>query len=204
MINLAQRKKLSLIPLFATIACLLSPVSQSQSSESSYTNSLQDQTCSPLLDHQFRPLMGSQAHSLCEQYQGKVLLVVNTASRCGFTPQFDSLQRLYKKYQEQGFSVVGFPSDDFRQELSSEEAVAEFCQINYGVDFPMYQKVNVSPTNPHPMFEKLAQETGFPVTWNFHKYLIDQSGQVRRHFPSHVDPLAREITQSIESLLRSS
>ena len=96
-------------------------------------------TCAPLLDHSVRQLAGEQVDRLCEVYQGQVVLIVNTASKCGFTPQFDGLEALYRKYQDQGFTVLGFPSKDFgNQEYGSEEEAADFCRLTYGVQFPMY------------------------------------------------------------------
>ncbi len=104
---------------------------------------------------------------MCDAFAGKVLLLVNTASKCGFTPQFESLETLHRRYGERGFAVLGFPSEDFRQELDSEAAVARFCELNYGVSFPMFQKVHVTAADAHPLYQYLAAATGIYPQWNF-------------------------------------
>ena len=160
-----------------------------------------DNTCNPLLNHQPRPLMSPDVQSLCDQHAGKVLLFVNTASKCGFTPQFEALETLNQRYSDKGFAVLGFPSDDFRQELSTEAEVAEFCQLNYGVTFPMFQKINVSAPNAHPLYKDLAKATGRYPNWNFNKYLVDRKGVPVQHYGSGTQPLADQIVEAIEALL---
>lgn len=169
-----------------------------------HTTSLQASAttdCAALLNHAVRPLMGPQASPLCTEYGGKVLLIVNTASKCGFTPQFESLEALHERYGKQGFEVLGFPSEDFRQELESEEAVAEFCELNYGVSFPMFQKVHVTKPDAHPLYHDLAAATGNYPGWNFNKYLVDRDGKVVAHYGSSVLPTGAQLVKDIEALL---
>jgi glutathione peroxidase len=157
--------------------------------------------CYPLLSHRLRPLMSPDDRPLCDDYAGKVLLFVNTASKCGFTPQFEALETLHKRYADKGFEVLGFPSDDFRQELSSEEEVADFCELNYGVTFPMFQKIHVISGAAHPLYRDLAAATGEYPRWNFNKYLVDRKGNVIEYYDSSALPLGRRITSAIEALL---
>lgn len=126
-------------------------------------------------------------------YKGKLVLVVNTASKCGFTPQFEGLQDLYEKYQEQGFVVLGFPSNQFAQELSgSNSEINEFCSLNYGVSFPMFEKIEVNGENAHPLFDFLKSEQkgafGGAIKWNFTKFLINKDGKVIKRFAPTTTP----------------
>src|SRR5439155_1938366 len=131
--------------------------------------------CPPLLNHTF-PSLTDQATPLC-QFQGKVLLVVNTASECGYTPQYDGLEKLYRRYRDKGFTVLGFPANDFGgQEPGSNKQIAQFCQLNYGVTFPMFAKTAVVGANANPLFHELVAMTGKPARWNFYKYLLDKAG----------------------------
>lgn len=157
--------------------------------------------CKSLLSHRLRPLMAPDEQSLCEHYSGQVLLIVNTASQCGFTPQFADLETLHQRYLSRGFQVLGFPSADFRQELASESEVAKFCEINYGVSFPMFQKINVTGESAHPLYQDLARATGTYPRWNFNKYLIGRDAQVVAHYHSSLSPLDSGLVQTIESLL---
>ena len=157
--------------------------------------------CQPILSHRIRPLMGPDEKPLCDGHAGNVLLVVNTASKCGFTPQFEALETLHQRYKARGFEVLGFPSDDFRQEFDSEEAVAQFCELNYGVSFPMFQKIHVTAGDAHPLYRDLAAASGTYPRWNFNKYLIDRQGRVIAHYNSSELPLGQTITQAIEALL---
>lgn len=157
--------------------------------------------CSPLLTHALRPLMGSEKQPLCAKYSDHVLLFVNTASRCGFTPQFEGLEQLYQRYSARGFEVLGFPSGDFRQELESEAEVAEFCEINYGVSFPMFEKIHVTGDQAHPLYSQLSGAVGKPPAWNFNKYVVDRSGKVVAHFGSGTKPMSADIVNTIEALL---
>jgi glutathione peroxidase len=137
-------------------------------------------------------------------YSGKVLLIVNTASKCGFTPQYKELQELYEKYKDQGFVVLGFPTNQFgHQEPGSNSDIAEFCQINYGVTFPMFAKIDVKGPDAHPLFQYLTKEArGFltkTIKWNFTKFLIDRQGKVIRRYAPKTVP--SKISQDIEQLL---
>lgn len=154
--------------------------------------------CPALLDHQFQRLQGGQTQSLCD-YRGKVVLVVNTASFCGYTYQYEGLEALYRKYRERGLVVVGFPSNDFGgQEPGSNAEIAEFCRSTYGVQFPMFEKSSVKGVATNPVFVALAAKTGESPRWNFHKYLIDRSGTSVRSFRSDVEPGNREFVKLIE------
>jgi len=134
-------------------------------------------------------------------YAGKVLLVVNTASECGFTPQYAGLEALYEKYSARGFAVLGFPANDFGgQEPGSEQEIASFCKSKFGVTFPMFQKVKTVGAGRAPLYALLAQSKGEPK-WNFHKYLIDKHGHPVEAWPSMVPPDAPEIAQAIEQQL---
>ena len=144
-------------------------------------------TCPPLLNHHLKDIDG-QMQSLCA-YHGKVVLVVNTASQCGYTGQYNGLQALYKKYGRQGFVVLGFPANDFGgQEPGGNAAIKDFCESRYQVDFPLFAKVGVTAANANPFYEALAKATGERPRWNFHKYLIDRIGMRALSFGSQVDP----------------
>src|SRR5512137_1872197 len=132
-------------------------------------------TCPALLQHSFKRLQDEQPQNLC-QYAGKVLLVVNTASYCGFTPQYEGLEALYAKYASRGLVVLGFPSNDFAQESGSNAQIAELCFNTYGVKFPMFAKTVVAGPQANPLYAALAQATGRAPTWNFNKYLVDRQG----------------------------
>jgi glutathione peroxidase len=160
-----------------------------------------ESACAPLLRHSFTPIQGGNAHSLC-RYQGKVLLVVNTASQCGFTYQYEGLEALYRKYRDKGLVVVGFPSNDFGgQEPGTNKDIAEFCRTKYGVQFPMYEKVSVTRLDDNALYADLAVKTGAKPRWNFHKYLIDRSGDRVQSYASSVEPDSRELVRAIERLL---
>ncbi|MGH8050747.1 MAG: glutathione peroxidase [Arenimonas sp.] len=155
-----------------------------------------------LLDQNFRPLAGKTPVNLQKTYGGQVLLVVNTASKCGFTPQYDGLEALHKKLKGRGFAVLGFPSNDFRgQEPGSEKEIKEFCRLTYGVKFPMFEKTNVVGEQASPFYKSLTESTGVAPGWNFHKYLIDRNGNVVASFGSRVKPDDAEMLGKIEVLL---
>ena len=135
-------------------------------------------------------------------WRGQPVLVVNTASRCGFTGQYDGLQALYDTYRDRGLVVVAVPSDDFRQELSSEAEVKEFCEVNFGLDIPMTTITPVRGSQAHPFYASLARETGFAPSWNFNKVLIAPDGAVAGTWGSVARPTSKEITGRIEALLR--
>jgi glutathione peroxidase len=156
--------------------------------------------CPSILDHQFTTLQ-DQPLSLC-QFSGRVLLVVNTASECGYTPQYEGLEKLYRRYRDRGFIVVGFPANDFGgQEPGSNKEIAQFCRLNYGVTFPMFTKTSVIGANANPLYRALAAKTGKPPRWNFHKYLLDRAGQPAAVFESAVEPEDPRVTSQIEKLL---
>lgn len=132
-------------------------------------------------------------------FGGKALLVVNTASKCGFTPQYEGLEALQKKYAARGFSVLGFPSNDFKgQEPGDETQIQEFCTLTYGVKFPMFQKVQVTGPQATPLYQRLTAATGVAPGWNFHKYLIGRDGRVVAQFPSKVTPDDKALVAAIE------
>lgn len=157
-------------------------------------------SCSDLLDTDMRILDSAETKNLCE-YEGKALLVVNVASRCGYTYQYAGLQKLYESYKDEDFLVIGIPSRDFLQEYSDESDVAEFCSTEYGVDFPMFSTVKVRGKKAHPFYKKLTAETGVTPSWNFNKYLISKDGKVISTYGSKVKPDSQELIAAIESIL---
>ena len=156
--------------------------------------------CPELLDHQFRNLEGKPL-DLC-QFAGKVVLAVNTASFCGNTPQYKGLEALYQKYRDQGLVVVGFPANDFgAQEPGSSKEIKDFCELTYGVKFPMVEKTSVVPGKANPVFAQLTKMTGEPPEWNFHKYLIARDGKRAFSYAARTQPQAQEVVTRIEQLL---
>ena len=157
---------------------------------------------SGLLDYSFRPLAKKQPVSLRKTYGGDVLLVVNTASKCGFTPQFEALEALHAKYKSKGFAVLGFPSGDFRaQEFDDEKQIQEFCTLTYGVKFPMFEKVHVVGDEATPLYNRLATTAGEAPKWNFHKYLIGRDGQLIASYGSKTTPDDSVVIAAIEKAL---
>ena len=155
-----------------------------------------------VLAHDYRTLAGKQRVNLQKTYGGKVLLVVNTASKCGFTPQFEALEAINAKYQSQGFVVLGFPSNDFMgQDPGSEKEIKEFCTLTYGVKFPMFEKVHVKGVDATAIYRDFKEVTGDVPAWNFHKFLIDRNGVVIGSFPSKVKPDDPQIIAKIEAAL---
>ena len=160
-----------------------------------------DPACPPLLDAALPTLSDDKPSSLC-QFQGKVLLVVNTASQCGYTPQYEGLEKLYRRYKDRGLVVLGFPSNDFGgQEPGSNRETARFCEANYGVSFPMFAKTSVARGAVNPLYEKLAAFSGTRPGWNFHKYLVDRNGARVLAFDTRIEPTDRKLISEIERLL---
>ena len=168
----------------------------------SWPKESQAMTCPPLLSQQFLRLQDEAPQNLC-QYSGKVILVVNTASYCGFTSQYDDLEKVFAKYKDQGFVVLGFPTNDFgKQEPGNNKEIAEFCHNTYGVKFPMFAKTTLSGPDANPLFKSLIEKTGTKPRWNFYKYIIDRQGNVVDSFSSMASPSNKKITSLIEKLLK--
>jgi glutathione peroxidase len=141
-----------------------------------------------------------------EDYKGKVVMVVNTASKCGFTPQFEGLENLYKEYKDQGLEILGFPTNQFAsQDPGNNDEILEFCQLNYGVTFTMFEKIDVNGKNEHPLYKYLKSQKrtlfGSDISWNFTKFLIDREGRVVKRFRPNVKP--QELKKDIEILLKN-
>jgi glutathione peroxidase len=140
-------------------------------------------------------------HQDLSAYRGKVVLVVNTATECGFTPQFEGLERLYRERRDDGLVILGFPADDVaHQEPRSDSEIAEFCKANFGVSFPMFAKSNVVDDPVNPVFARLGDELGEP-SWNFNKYLLDRRGRPVQHFDETTEPDSPELAQAIDAQL---
>ena len=158
---------------------------------------------SELLDHDFRRLASDEVVNLGEAFEGKVLLVVNTASKCGNTPQYDGLEKLYDQYGEDGLVVLGFPSNDFLgQEPGTEEEIQDFCRLTYGVRFPMFEKTSVKEGEAHAFYTQLAAAAGTYPTWNFHKYLIGRDGKLIAEFSPRTKPYDDKLVAEIETALK--
>lgn len=174
----------------AALAVLLLPAAHAQS-------------CGSLLNRSMPRLQDEKPQNLC-QYAGKVVVVVNTASYCGFTPQYKGLEALNARYQSRGLVVLGFPSNDFgAQEPGSNQEVAAFCESTYGVKFPMFVKSSVKGSQANPLFAELARRAGKAPAWNFHKYVIARDGETVASYNSLVDPLGRGFVADIERLLEA-
>ncbi len=156
--------------------------------------------CPALLQQSYPRLQDEKPQSLC-QYAGKVLLVVNTASYCGFTPQYEGLEALHAKYAPQGLVVLGFPSNDFNQESSDSKKIADLCFNTYGVKFPMFGSSPVRGKDANPLFAQLAQVTGSSPGWNFNKYLVDRNGKPVAHYGSTTSPDSKTLVAAIEKAL---
>ena len=157
-----------------------------------------------LLDQEFRRLASDAAVNLADEYAGKVLLIVNTASKCGNTPQYDGLEKLYQDYGEAGLVVLGFPSNDFLgQEPGTEAEIQEFCRLTYKVKFPMFEKITVKKGDAHPFYDKLAAAAGTYPTWNFHKFLIGRDGELIAEFSPRTQPFDEALVADIESALQN-
>ena len=157
-------------------------------------------SCPATLNHVFARLQDEKPQSLC-QYSGKVLLVVNTASFCGFTPQYKGLEALYESYRERGLVVLGFPSNDFEQETGGNRQIADFCENTYGVKFPMFVKTSVRGAQANPLYRQLAQAAGRQPLWNFYKYLVARDGKVVGSYSSLTAPDNAGLLKDIERQL---
>jgi glutathione peroxidase len=158
--------------------------------------------CPAVLQYQFAKLQDDSPQNLC-QYAGKAVLVVNTASYCGFTSQYEGLEALYAKYEKRGLVVLGFPSNDFgKQEPGSSKEIADFCFNTYGVKFPMFSKAVVSGPGKNAFYATLEKATGAAPKWNFHKYLIDRSGKTISSFSSNVEPQDPKLLAALDRALQ--
>jgi glutathione peroxidase len=143
-----------------------------------------------------------------ERYRGKVTMIVNVASKCGFTPQYNGLQAIYEKYRDQGFVILGFPSNNFLgQEPGTNEEIKEFCTLNYGVSFPMFSKISVKGKTIHPLYEFLTSketnpEFSGPISWNFNKFLLDRDGKIVARFKTRQDPESSAVVEVLENILK--
>lgn len=158
------------------------------------------QACSSLLDHSYTSLQGKPVN-LCD-FAGRPILVVNTASKCGYTPQFEKLEALHRRYQGRGLVVLGFPSNDFNQELATNQEIARFCKLTYFVEFPMIEKGSVTGFGANEFFKQLAAASGAAPQWNFHKYLIAPDGRTVHSFGTRVEPDAREVMSKLLPMLK--
>lgn len=155
--------------------------------------------------HEFTAKTIDGAEKPLSDYKGKVTLLVNVASKCGLTPQYEGLEKIYQEYRDKGFTILGFPCNQFlRQEPASENEIKQFCSLNYGVTFDLFSKIDVNGKNAHPLYAFLTgEQSPFPgkISWNFEKFLIGKNGEVVKRFAPTVKPEEPEIKQAIESLL---
>ena len=171
-------------------ALLMAPVAQAADAPA----------CPATLQHTFPRLQDEKPQSLC-QYSGKVVLVVNTASFCGFTGQYKGLEDLYARYKDKGLVVLGFPSNDFSQESGSNQQIAEFCENTFGVKFPMFAKSSVKGADASPLFRQLTDLSGTAPRWNFHKYLLGRDGKLVDNYSSLTGPDNKGLVRAIEQQL---
>ena len=184
-------------PCVLLLGVLAMPMVWAQTPAANDTSSA---TCPALLNHTFARLQDEKPQSLC-QYSGKVILVVNTASYCGFTSQYKGLESLHSKYKDKGLVVLGFPSNDFAQEKSSNQDIAEFCENTFGVKFPMFSKTSVTGNQAVPLFKQLAELTGTRPRWNFYKYVIARDGTHAVAFSSMTGPQDKSFVAEVEKQL---
>lgn len=176
--------------LLATLAFVSITMTQAHASE-----------CPTVLKHMKRKLNSQETVNLCSAYSGKAILFVNTASYCGFTPQFEGLETLYNEYKDKGLVVLGFPSHDFNQEDKDESKTAELCELTYGVKFPMFEPLHVKGDDADPLYRALAKETGVEPKWNFYKYLMDSKGEIIKSYTSYTKPGDPAFVDDIKAAL---
>lgn len=188
------------IPVHYTLTCLILILLFLPTSVLAKEQSMQ--ICQDDRQYTMRQLAGEQFDNICETYKDKLILVVNTASKCGYTDQYDELEKLYREYKSRGLVVIGFPSNQFGgQEPGTEKKIKTFCRLTYGVKFPMYAKTQVIGKNATPFYQQLAKASGEKPQWNFHKYLIDRQGKLIGSYKSHINPYHRSIVKMIENNL---
>jgi glutathione peroxidase len=178
-------------------ALLVSPLPQT----ASVAAAAAEQSCPGFLNQDYRKLHSSQNVNLCKAFAGKPMLIVNTASHCGFTPQFKGLEAVHQKYKSRGLVVLGFSSDDFNQEAKDEAEAADTCFVNFGVTFTMLAPQHIKGAEANAVFKELARQTQEPK-WNFNKYLVTTDGKVVQHFDSRVAPDSQQLNDAIEKLLK--
>ena len=191
----------SLVPLtLALLAGAVLAASPAGAAQPDSSAQVPAQACPAVLQQNVLRLQDEKPQSLC-QYSGKVVVVVNTASFCGFTPQYKGLEALYTKYQGRGLVVLGFPSNDFSQESGSNKDIAEFCESTFGVNFPMFTKTTVSGKDASPLFKQLAAASGTAPRWNFYKYIVSRDGLAVTSFNSMAEPGSSKFVAEIEKQL---
>jgi glutathione peroxidase len=158
--------------------------------------------CPDLLKFMKRKLNSQETVNMCQEYKGKTVLFVNTASYCGFTPQFKGLEALYSNYKDQGLVVLGFPSHDFNQEDENEGKTAELCELTYGVKFPMFEAIAVRGNDVDPLYRMLAKKSGTTPKWNFYKYLMDKNGNIVDAYASTTKPTDEDFIKNVEDALK--
>ncbi len=196
-LNAGSRRTALSLPCLLLLAALAAPA---QAQVANLPPAAPAAACPPLLQHSFNRLQDEKPQPLC-QHAGKVLLVVNTASYCGFTPQYEGLEALHAKYAARGLVVMGFPSNDFNQETADTRKIAELCFNTYGVKFPMFTQTSVKGPAAHPLFVALARSTGQAPGWNFHKYLVSRSGKPLASYASNMAPGSPVLAAAIEKAL---
>jgi glutathione peroxidase len=184
----------------ATSASTKAPATVATNAPASSTPSAQPSACPKVLQHTVLRLQDEKPQALC-QYAGQVVVVVNTASYCGFTSQYKGLEALSAKYKDKGLVVLGFPSNDFSQEPESNGKIAEFCENTFGVKFPMFAKSTVKGPEALPLFKQLAERTGTAPRWNFYKYIISRDGQTIKSYSAMTGPQDKSFVQEIEKQL---
>ncbi len=195
--------KIVCVAFLALLAFSSGAQTASPAAVTTVVNSTAAPACPAILQFTFNRLQDNSKQDLC-QYAGKVILVVNTASFCGFTSQYEGLEALYAKYASRGLVVLGFPSNDFgKQEPGSSKEIADFCYNTYGVKFPMFAKSSVQGDQANPLYVALIKATGSTPKWNFHKYLIDRKGNIVDHYLSITTPDSRTLTSDIEKALNN-